>query len=239
MVHRTSEASDTLERGSRSPDRSEPPAPALLPGWRSIPHAIVRARGEEGYIELDALHPQKGVALLAFLEKDEVADPGEARAVFEEMLRDMELAERFPGLLPVVALAVGEPTDDLDRQLERAFASEPAPTLPPGWVEWLADRLAPRQPESNEPPPRLAAPLRDDETPPPVGTLLIAPSRREIDDVRRAEDAIEAPNSAPSDRPKIETPRVVEWGISLGFAVAIVLALLIVLAFFSRTGRLF
>jgi len=185
MVHRTSEASDTLERGSRSPDRSEPPAPALLPGWRSIPHAIVRARGEEGYIELVALHPQKGVALLAFLEKDEVADPGEARAVFEEMLRDMELAERFPGLLPVVALAVGEPTDDLD------------------------------------------------------GTLLIAPSRREIDDVRRAEDAIEAPNSAPSDRPKIETPRVVEWGISLGFAVAIVLALLIVLAFFSRTGRLF
>jgi hypothetical protein len=240
MVHRTFEARDPLERGSRPPDRSEPPAPAPLPGWRSIPHAIVRARGEEGYIDLVALHPQKGVALLAFLEKDEVADPAEARALFEEMLREMELARHFPGLLPVVALALEETTDELGRQLERAFAGEQAPTLPPGWVEWLVDRLAPSPRPPGEPPPRLAAPPRDDEAPPPsIGTLLMAPSRVDPSDVRHAVDAIEAPNPAPAQTPKAGGLRWVDWAMGLGFASGIVLALLIVLALFSHTGRLF
>jgi hypothetical protein len=240
MAHRTFEARNPLERGRGPSDRSEPPAPALLPGWRSIPHAIVRARGEEGYIDLVALHPQKGVALIAFLEEDEVADPGEARAVFEEMLREMDLAQHFPGLLPVVALTLEEPTDELDQRLERAFAAEQAPGLPPGWVEWLADRLAPSRPAPTEPPPRLAAPPRDDETPPPpIGTLLMAPSRVDPSDLPRANDAIEAPALAPAETPKPGGLRWADWGMSLGFASGIVLALLVVLALFSHTGRLF
>jgi hypothetical protein len=239
MAPRIPDALDSLERSSYRLERSEPLPPALLPGWRAIPHAIVRARGEEGYIDLVALHPGKGVALLAFLEKDQVADPEEARTAFAEMLREVELAQRFPGSLPVVALAVAEPADDLDQRLERAFAGESAPTLPPGWVEWLAERLAPGQSAPNQPPPRLAAPLRGDETPPPpTSTLLIAPSR-EGDEIGRTDATIEAPHPAPPAAPEVEGSRWTQWGISLGFASGIVLALLIVLALFSHTGRLF
>ncbi len=230
---------DTLERGKGVATRSEPLPPALLPGWRAIPHAIVRARGEEGYIDLVALHPQKGVALLAFLEKDEVADPDAAREAFADMLREAEFAQHFPGSLPIVALALSAPAEDIDRRLERAFAAERAPALPPGWVEWVEGRLAPAALPALEPPPRLAAPIRDDDGPAPsIGALLVAPSRAEDQALGEA-TTIAAPEPASPAGSAVEAPRWTDWGISLGLASGIVLALLAVLALFSRTGRLF
>jgi hypothetical protein len=238
MTEAPADTPDTLERGTGEAVRNEPLPPALLPGWRAIPHAIVRARGEEGYIDLVALHPQKGVALLAFLEKDEVADTEAAREAFTEMLREAEFAQQFPGSLPIVALALTAPADDLDRWLERAFAAERAPALSPEWVEWLEARLTPAPPPTIEPPPRLAAPLRDDDAPPPsIGVLLVAPSRAGEEKVGEAV-SVEAPEQAPPPC-AMEPPRWTDWGISLGVASGIVLALLTVLALFSRTGRLF
>lgn len=233
------DAPDMLERGKAEAARSEPLPPALLPGWRAIPHAIVRAGGEEGYIDLVAFNPQKGVALLAFLEKDEVADTEAARAAFATMLREAEFARHFPGCLPIVALAVSAPADDLDQRLERAFAAEAAPTLAPGWAEWLEGQLAPAASPRPEPPLRLAAPRRDDDAPPPsIGVLLVAPSRTDDDKVGDAA-GIEAPDPAPPAASALDAARWRDWGISLGVASGIVLALLTVLALFSRTGRLF
>lgn len=239
MAQPTADAPDTLERAKSEVARSEPLPPALLPGWRAIPHAIIRARGEEGYIELVALHPQKGVALLAFLAKNEVAEPAAAREAFAAMLGEVEFAQHFPGSLPIVALALSAPADDLDRRLERAFAAEPAAAVPSGWVEWLEKRLAPAATPAAEPP-RLAAPLRDeDPPPPPIGALLVAPSRAEDETPGEGGAVIEAPDPAPPPASEAEAPRWRDWGISLGVASGIVLALLTVLALFSRTGRLF
>jgi hypothetical protein len=239
MAQPTANPPDMLERGKAEAARSEPLPPAPLPGWRAIPHAVVRARGEEGYIDLVALHPRKGVALLAFLEKNEVADTEAAREAFADMLRESEFAQHFPGSLPILALALSAPADDLDQRLERAFAAEPAPTLPPGWVEWLGGRLAPAAAARPEPPPRLAAPIRDDDAPPPsIGALLVAPSRVDDDKVGDAA-SIEAPEPALPAASALDAPRWRDWGISLGVACGIVLALLTVLALFSRTGRLF
>jgi hypothetical protein len=239
MAQPSANTGDTLERGKGEVGRSEPLPPALLPGWRAVPHAILRARGEEGYVDLLALHPQKGVALLAFLEKDEVADADAAREAFADMLREADFAQLFPGSLPIVALVLSAPADNLDRELERAFAAEPVPTVPTGWVEWLEGRLAPAAKPPLEPPLRLAAPIRDDATPPPsIGALLVAPAR--ADDEEVGEPAgIEAPDPAPPAPSAVGPLRWTDWGISLGFASAIVLALLTVLALFSRTGRLF
>jgi hypothetical protein len=239
MAQSITDAPVMLERAKGEAARSEPLPPALLPGWRAIPHSIVRAGGEEGYIDLIALHPQKGVALLAFLHKDEVADTDAARAAFADMLREAEFAQHFPGSLTIIALALSAPADDLDRRLERAFAAEPAPTLPPGWVAWLEGRLAPAAPAKTEPPPRLAAPIRDEDAPPPsIGALLVAPSRTDDETVGEAA-SIEAPDPLPPAASALDAPRLRDWGISLGVASGIVLALLAVLALFSRTGRLF
>ena len=238
MAQLPADTPDMLERGMGEAARSDPLPPALLPGWRTIPHAIVRARGEEGYIDLIALHPHKGVALLAFLKKDEVADPEAARDAFADMLREADFAQHFPGSLPIVALALSSPAEDIDRRLERAFAAEGAPALSPGWVEWLERRLASAAPPSIEPPPRLAAPIRGDDAPPSVGALLVAPSRAE-DETRGEAPTIEVPDVASPAGSAVEAWRWTDWGISLGLASGIVLALLTVLALFSRTGRLF
>ncbi|HEV2549472.1 MAG TPA: hypothetical protein VGU20_19295 [Stellaceae bacterium] len=239
MAQPPADASDTLKRGKDEAARSEPLPPALLPGWRAIPHAIVRARGEEGYIDLVALHPQKGVALLAFLEKDQIADTDAAREAFADMLRETEFAQHFPGSLPILALALSAPADDLDQRLERAFAAEPVPTIPPGWVKWLEGRLIPAAPPRTESLPRLVAPIRDDDAPPPsIGALLVAPSRADDDKVGDAA-SIEAPDPAPPAASAPDAARWRDWVISIGIASGIVLALLTVLALFSRTGRLF
>jgi hypothetical protein len=239
MAQPDANAPDTLERSKDEVARNEPLPPALLPGWRAIPHAIVRAQGEEGYVDLLALHPQKGVALLAFLEKDEVADTNAAREAFAAMLAEAEFARLFPGSLPIVALAISAPADNLDQELERAFAAEPAPTIPPGWVEWLEGRIAPAARPPLQPPLRLAAPIRDDDAPPPsIGALLVGPSR--ADDEKAGEaTAIEAPDPAPPTPSAVGSLRWTDWGMSLGFASGIVLVLLTVLALFSRAGRLF
>lgn len=239
MAQPIPDAPDALERGKGEAARSEPLPPALLPGWRAIPHAVIRARGEEGYIELVALHPQKGVALFAFLAKNEVADPEAAREAFAAMLGEAGFAQHFPGSLPIVALALSAPADDLDRRLERAFAAEPAPTVASGWVEWLAERLAPAATTAAALP-RLVAPLRDeDPPPPPMGALLVAPSRAEDEPPGEGGSVIELPDPAPPPASDAETTRWTDWGVSLGVASGIVLALLTLLALFSRTGRLF
>jgi len=238
MAPPPADAPDTLESGKSEPARSEPLPPALLPGWRAIPHAIIRARGEEGYIDLVTLHPQKGVALLAFLEKDEVADTDAAREAFADMLREAGFAQHFPGSLPIVALALSAPADDLSQRLERAFAAEPVPTIPAGWGEWLEGRLAAAASPPAQPP-RLMAPIRDDDAPPPsIGALLVAPSRADDDNLGDAA-SIHAPDPAPPAASGLNAPRWRDWGISLGVASGVVLALLAVLALFSRTGRLF
>jgi hypothetical protein len=51
--------------------------------------------------------------------------------------------------------------------------------------------------------------------------------------------SIDAPDPAPPAASGLNAPRWRDWGISLGVASGVVLALLTVLALFSRTGRLF
>lgn len=162
--------------GERGNSLAPSEASALIPGWRCLPGALIRAHGEEGPVDLAALHPARGVALIAFLEEGQEASPEEARDALQVMLRDEGLSRRFPGELPIVALPIPHSARArLAATVEHAFSGMPAPTLPPGWVDWLAERLAAKRPAA-VPALRLLAPRRDEPTPDKVfSALLLTP----------------------------------------------------------------
>lgn len=221
------------------PQEPEPPSP--LPGWLSIPHAIIRAEGEEGYVDLAALNVARGVALVCLLDKDEEASPEEARAALRAMLREEGLEKDFPGELPVVAIAVPRAqAAELAAMIERAFAGMPRPTLSPGWVDWLAERLAPSRAAPDAAPPPLSAPSREEAPPekPETGLALDAPPSDQAVPERTEASVLdlelEAPPAAAANGASL-----LDWGTSLGFAFGMILALLACLALISYNGRLF
>jgi hypothetical protein len=230
------------DAGEPRRDRSEPPGPAVLAGWRCISRATIRAYGQEGYVDLVALHPSRGVALVAFLREGEEASPDEACEAFRVMLRDAGIDKRFPGVLPVVAsLVPSASAGHLEELIERAFGVEPAPTAPPGWVEWIAELLGPTRPKDTAPVPlRLVAPAPNEAAPemPSAAVLLRAPSRTEpLPPTSGA--PLAAPAEAPARSMSVNRGRWLDWGASLGLATLIVLMLLAVLALFSHSGRLY
>ena len=116
------------------------------------------------------------MALIAFLEEGQEASPEEARDALQVMLRDEGLSRRFPGELPIVALPIPHSAGArLAATVEHAFSGMPAPTLPPGWVDWLAERLAAKPPAA-VPALRLLAPRRDEPTPDKVFSALLLTS---------------------------------------------------------------
>src|SRR5690348_5499776 len=162
--------------GKRGNSSAEAEAPALIPGWRCLPGAVIRAHGEEGPVDLAALHPARGVALIAFLDEGQVASPDEARAALRAMLDDEGLPQRFPGELPIVALPVPHGARGrLAATVEHAFSGMPAPTVPPGWVDWVAERLTSKSPAATSGL-RLLAPRRDEPTPDKVLSALLLTS---------------------------------------------------------------
>lgn len=216
-------------------ERREPPPPALIPGWRCVPKARIRAQGEEGYVDLAALHPARGVALLALIEADEEASPEEARAALRAMLAEEEFERRFPGDLPVVALVQRRAdAEQLAAEVERAFAALPRPSVAEDWVDWLAERLSPAA--ANESPrPRLMAPARDEAAPERVAEApLLAPPP---DEEPPAAEAITAPAEAPPQSEPARPRSWLDWGTTFGLAVGMVLALLVALALFAHAGR--
>ncbi|HWI26823.1 MAG TPA: hypothetical protein VN668_07610 [Stellaceae bacterium] len=223
-------------------ERREPPPPALIPGWRCLPRALIRANGEEGYVDLAALNAVRGVVLVALLEPDEEASPEEARTAFLAMLEQEGFERRFPGELPVVALAQRRAeADQLAAAVDRAFAALPPVSFAEEWVEWLAERLGPdAPPPAVEPAPALSAPRRD-EAPPERATdalPLLAPTREEeaVESAPPIEVSAEMP---PQSEPE-QAASVLDWGASFGFAAGVVLALLVgLLALLSRAGRIF
>jgi hypothetical protein len=151
-----------------------PSAPALIPGWRCLPGAVIRAGGEEGPVDLAALHPTRGVALIAFLDAGQEASPEEARDALRTMLRDEGLQRRFPGELPIIALPVPRAARaQLAEMIEHAFSGMSVPTLPAGWIDWLAERLAAERPSAAPTAPRLLAPCRDEPMPEKVVSALL------------------------------------------------------------------
>lgn len=246
-------------------ERREPSPPTLIPGWRCVSPAIVRAGGEEGFIDLVALHPGRGVALIALLDAGEEASPEEAHAAFRTMLEEAGFRLRFSGELPVVALA--ERRADADRlaaTVERRFAALPRPELAPDWVEWVTERLLPPS-AAPAPVPRLTA-AREEPLPAAAAPTLLPPLTAAREDPSSA-PAAEAPvlqliadraepAPAPAELlavaqtpPAAESPAVnlppapprgwIDYGGSLGFSVGIVLVLLLGLALLTHAGRLF
>lgn len=151
---------------------SEPTA--LIPGWHCLPGAVIRAYGEEGPVDLAALHPARGVALIAFLDDGQEASPEEAREALRAMLRDEGMPQRFPGELPIVALPVPRAARaQLASTVEQAFSGMPAPALAPGWADWLAERLAAERPAAAPVASPLFAPRRDEPMPEKVVSALL------------------------------------------------------------------
>ncbi len=172
--------------------------------WQIAHGATIRAGGESGRVEFVLLHRQRGVALVGLIENGDEADPEAAVAAMRAMLRDLGFERRFPGHLPVVALALTpSETDRAVDLIDRAFAESaaaPAGVSDPGWVDWLAARLgdapdaeadgtvasvaAPSQPAA----PSLRAPSREDawRIVPDAGPAAVAagdpPVRLVIDD---------------------------------------------------------
>jgi len=221
-------------------ERREPAPPALIPGWRCVPQAKIRADGEEGFVDLAALNPTRGVALVALLEPDEEASPEEARAALRRMLEEEGFEQRFPGELPVVALTQRrDEADQLATAVETAFDTLPRPCVAEDWVDWLAERLAPKPAAAEAPRPQLVAPPRDEPAPERVAeVLLLAPPRDE------PAPPLAEPIAVPADAPpqSVSPPSHqswLDWGVSFGFAVGAVLVLLIALALLSHSGRLF
>lgn len=229
--------------GGEVPDRREPPAPALIPGWRCLTDARIRAYGEEGPVDLVALHPDRGVALIGFLAEGEEASPEEAREALRTMLRDQGFEQRFAGDLPIVALPLLRAArSQLGAAVERAFAGMPAPTVPPGWIDWLVERLRPTAPLAAQPAQLLTAPRRDEPSSekPVTEIALIAPERGATVPEKAAEgSALLSPAEAPPRSEPERPPAWLEWGTVLGFAFGIVAALVAGLAMVFRNGRLF
>jgi hypothetical protein len=149
-------------------------APALGSGWRCLPGAMIRAHGDEGPVDLAALHPAHGVALIAFLDEGQEASPDEAREALRAMLHDEGLPQLFPGELPIVALPVPRAARaQLARIVEHAFSEMPAPTLAPGWLDWLSGRLAAKRPAPAPAAPRPLAPRRDEPAPRKLASALL------------------------------------------------------------------
>ena len=143
----------------------------LGPGWRCVPDAVIRAHGEAGPVDLVALHPRAGVVLAAFVAAGEEASPDEAVAAFRAMLAELDFVRRFRGRVKVAALVV-EPArrHRLAAAIREAAGALPDAPPEPGWVEWLAQELAPGRAADA---PRLGAP--DEPILPP---LAPPPKRR-------------------------------------------------------------
>ena len=215
-----------------SDERREPPPPALIPGWRCVLKARILAQGEEGFVDLAALHPARGVALLALLEADEEASPEEARAALRTMLVEAEFERRFPGDLPVVALVQRRrEVEQLAAAVERAFAALPRPSVAEDWVDWLAERLSPAAADES-PRPCLMAPARDETAPERVADapLLAPPS----DEEPPAAEAIAVPAEAPPQSVPPLRSSWLDWGTTLGLAAGAMLALFAALALFAH-----
>ncbi|HEX7967582.1 MAG TPA: hypothetical protein VF502_05140 [Stellaceae bacterium] len=215
--------------------------PALIPGWRCLIDALIRAYGEEGPVDVVALHADHGVALIGFLAEGEQASPGEASEALRAMLCDEGFERRFAGELPIVALSLPRAArSQLVTAVDRAFAGMPAPTVPPGWIDWLVERLRPAAP-SAEPTPLLTAPRRNEPSPeePATEIALTAPERGESLPEKAEGNALLAPAEAPPRSEPERRPDWLEWGTVLGFAFGIAAALVAGLATVFRNGRLF
>jgi hypothetical protein len=198
-------------------------ADRLGPSWRCVADAVIRAWGEEGRVDLAALHPERGVVLLGFVEDGDEASPASAVEAFRAMLQDEGFAARFPGHLPVVALtAPPAMRARLAERVEAAFADGERPTVAPGWVDWLEARLDPGAPATAEgTAPRLVAPPRD-EVPARGGASTLA-----------------VPGREPPVRSASAGDNWRDWSRQLGFALAVVAMLLGAMAIFTRAATLF
>jgi hypothetical protein len=160
--------------GGATPSVAPVSVSAAMPVWRWLADAVIRADGEEGPVDLVALHPARGVALMAFLDDGQEASPDEAREALRTMLRDEGLPRRFPGELPIVALPVPRTArKQIAVTVEQAFAGLAAPTLSDGWVDWIAERLTAERTRPAVAAPRLVAPVRDEPQPEKVVSALL------------------------------------------------------------------
>ncbi len=222
MTEQLPESPTIMADGHSDATSHEPPTSIAIPGWHCIANAVIRAYGEEGPVDLLALKAGRGAALVGFLEPGQEASAEEAAEAFRTMLRDLGFEQRFPGELPVVALAVPrESASALAQTIEAAFASTPWPSLPAGWVEWIVERLDPAARPA--PAPTREAAARASEFLPPLETPAAAP----------------IPAALPlTDMPGARSSWL-DWGASLGFAAGIMLALLLGLAVVWQGARLF
>lgn len=208
---------------------AEPLARALGRDWRCLADAVVRAWGEEGRVDVVALHPARGVALLGLVEEGEEASPGEAAEAFRVMLRDDGFERRFPGHLPVVALT-SSPTagGPLAEAIRAAFDDVPPSTVAAGWLDWVAQRLDPSPVV-----PAAAAPAAGDQTLP--GPRLVAPKRDEAPArVAGAGALSDVPREAPIRSVASARDGWTIWVTRLGFALAVMVTLLTAMAIFSH-----
>jgi hypothetical protein len=210
-------------------------AAALGRRWRVIADAVLRVAEEEGRVDLVALHPRRGIALVGFLAGGEEANPEEAVAAMRAMLAKLAIARHFPGQVTVVALlaplgvmASADGAKRLATTVRAAFVGTSPTTAAAGWVDWLAERLAPADETERGGPygesargaglPRLIAPRRDEE-PPSAG-----------------EGGRLGPPAETPLRAAVAADGWGRWILRAALAVGLTLLLLTLLALFSRGG---
>lgn len=191
--------------------------------WRCLTDAVITAEGEEGRIDLVALHPRHGAVLVGFVAKSEEASPEAAADALRAMLREVGFAEYFPGHLGITALtALPEARFRLAVAIRRAVAEVRPTDLAPGWIDWLAERLVP---PDRPPIPASAA----DDLP---FLRLMAPRREEILPAA-APLALAAPPGAQPYAAPATHDGWRDWGVSVTLALVMLASLLLLLIGFA------
>jgi hypothetical protein len=111
--------------------------------WWIFHDRLIEADGETGRIDFVALHPRRGIALLAVVAPGEEAAEEPAREAMRSMLLGQGFETLFGAPPPIVVVALNPAGLEAVAETLAAALADAATLVPadPDWVEWVADRL--------------------------------------------------------------------------------------------------
>jgi hypothetical protein len=145
---------ETSRSGAASPaaDPAARIAAALGPGWTVHRDCEVVVGDERGAVDFVLVGDGVGVAVLGLVDEGDEAAPQEAADAFRLMLAERGFDKEFPGVLPIVGIALPRRRPgEIEARLAAAFQHRaPLAMAKPGWAAYLRRLLekAPARPSA-------------------------------------------------------------------------------------------